>query len=659
MGGWCDARAVADMLSEHRLGLRFLCVLVLLHMLWLWGPPIGAHCPSAGPSLGTSWFPATGRVHVVRGLQTWSTFGYVPFDKGEGRKDVREAQYELKVDGELLGNAAKRYGLKRVSDAARADFVVMSYRALGQRIRVDVPPGFTRTLSFCTVAAPRALPKSGKFMYEVRFTQLGRAPQIGWVQQAAFKHSVGKHTSLGVGDERDSWGVDGKRGKVWRGGGLSWSTRWVDGDVIGIAVNLNTGNMMAGRNGRWETVFTAVSGSLVAALSTKNAVFQVNFKGPFLYPPPGGVYSPAFAGDGLQLLRGNPSALHGVGASHGVEFDVADSIFAGVASDGGPRVVSQFPLVPGLASLAAASGVCSLEDKASMAECLEEAPGGRPRGVPHARVVRNRRTSRASLTEWASEVEKDCGGPVRWIAKDCRHGTGGRGVEIFQNISAAANYAAALLARAPPARTSASIARSNCVLVQRFVSKTLLVPWGPYGRSDAAGRRFSLRVYAVLASLSPLVVYWNPSASAVMLAAQSSQNQGKLGLVNDWRGTHRRTWAQLMRLLHSSKRGRHAKWRRSDVALLVPRIGSLLHSVLSVHNATTQRAGSFYMLACDLLLGPTLQPHYVECNLEGSSRRVDEGLAMIERLFDMITFPEVCARSTIGNWHLCEPLTAR
>ena len=60
----------------------------------------------------------------------------------------------------------------------------------------------------------------------------------------------------GVGDCFDSWAVDGIRRFKWHknllGGRQEWGVKWVQGDVIGIACNMLTRQMLVSLNGDYR-----------------------------------------------------------------------------------------------------------------------------------------------------------------------------------------------------------------------------------------------------------------------------------------------------------------------------------------------------------------------------------------------------------------------
>lgn len=77
----------------------------------------------------------------------------------------------------------------------------------------------------------------------------GAIGQIGWARHGFAPRA--RHGE-GVGDDQCSWGFDGERVQKWGGeGGSDWGESWREGDVIGIAADLDRGEVWFGRNGNW------------------------------------------------------------------------------------------------------------------------------------------------------------------------------------------------------------------------------------------------------------------------------------------------------------------------------------------------------------------------------------------------------------------------
>ena len=89
-------------------------------------------------------------------------------------------------------------------------------------------------------SAPCNLEQRG--YYEIEVLNSLRAPQFGFVS-ASFE-GYEQYTGEGVGDDSNSWGIDGDRQKLWHDGPRDGYTgTWRKGDVIGLACDLKTGQV--------------------------------------------------------------------------------------------------------------------------------------------------------------------------------------------------------------------------------------------------------------------------------------------------------------------------------------------------------------------------------------------------------------------------------
>ena len=148
------------------------------------------------------------------------------------------------------------------------------------QLKADGTVEFT---GFETVGAPDAGVDSGRVFYEMEIVRMGPAPQMGWAT-GSFRQMLGSSTGEGVGDDPHSWGIDGHRRKKWHAGSERWGQAWSTGDVIGCAADLDTGELLFGRNGSWDSpmgaAFTGIGMSdmkgLYPALTASGGTFQVN-----------------------------------------------------------------------------------------------------------------------------------------------------------------------------------------------------------------------------------------------------------------------------------------------------------------------------------------------------------------------------------------------
>ena len=110
---------------------------------------------------------------------------------------------------------------------------------------------------YATFGAPAALARRGVLYWEV--TLLAAAAKKGNDVQAGFASAEFRtlsdgagHSPDGVGDDGDSWAVDGVRRLKWHAGQARWVCKpWGAGDVIGLAANVSLGKVAVARNGEW------------------------------------------------------------------------------------------------------------------------------------------------------------------------------------------------------------------------------------------------------------------------------------------------------------------------------------------------------------------------------------------------------------------------
>jgi len=106
-------------------------------------------------------------------------------------------------------------------------------------------------VDFATVGIPGLKATSGVLYYEVEILPgCEGIPQLGFASDA-FQVGMDDYTGDGVGDDAESWGVDGTRQAKWHDGSVDWACRWAVGDIIGIAANIDTGKIAVSKNGDW------------------------------------------------------------------------------------------------------------------------------------------------------------------------------------------------------------------------------------------------------------------------------------------------------------------------------------------------------------------------------------------------------------------------
>ena len=107
-------------------------------------------------------------------------------------------------------------------------------------------------VGFNTVCVESArVPCGARGYFEVEIERCVGSVQLGWVGAV---EAVNEYSGVGVGDDENSWAVDGVRLKKWHGGCHPYeiARKWRDGDVICCAADLATGDLLFALNGDWD-----------------------------------------------------------------------------------------------------------------------------------------------------------------------------------------------------------------------------------------------------------------------------------------------------------------------------------------------------------------------------------------------------------------------
>ncbi|KAL1463499.1 hypothetical protein WDU94_015246 [Cyamophila willieti] len=154
-----------------------------------------------------------------------------------------------------------------------------------------------------TARANTALYK-GKWQYEVQLGTCG-IMQIGWCTVVC--KFMGE---MGVGDTTHSYAYDGQRNKKWNVSAQNYGETWFAGDIIGTAIDLDTGTIEFYRNGfsmgiAFEKIQTGPGMAYFPAISLSSMESVVaNFGGsPFKYPLAG--YEPIQMAPLKEFTKGN------------------------------------------------------------------------------------------------------------------------------------------------------------------------------------------------------------------------------------------------------------------------------------------------------------------------------------------------------------------
>ena len=138
---------------------------------------------------------------------------------------------------------------------AAGDIVVERLRGCPLDVTHDVVAKTLQFDEFATAGAPEALTTSGVLYYEITVLEGSDSedalPQVGFSLEDGIERGD-VHVEDGCGDKPSSWALDGVRCRKWFEGAESeWPCKWVPGDVIGFAANVDAGKVAVSKNGKW------------------------------------------------------------------------------------------------------------------------------------------------------------------------------------------------------------------------------------------------------------------------------------------------------------------------------------------------------------------------------------------------------------------------
>lgn len=112
---------------------------------------------------------------------------------------------------------------------------------------------------YATIGIPDLFTTSGILYFEVRVIPTGTAQpnvKMGFSLLNGMPIAVGRHTGVGVGENRRSWGFDALGCKIH--GELYADQRfisnWEQGSVMGFAANVDTGMIAYSKDGNWDII---------------------------------------------------------------------------------------------------------------------------------------------------------------------------------------------------------------------------------------------------------------------------------------------------------------------------------------------------------------------------------------------------------------------
>ena len=130
--------------------------------------------------------------------------------------------------------------------------------------------------------APSAVLRKGqRAWYEVTFLKGSGYTQIGWATNKFEEHK--DYINTGVGDDTHSWGFDGQRVGMWFNDKFEpWGEKVAEDHVLGIAADLERGQLLFGVDGNWRdpmgvALYNLSEKSIYPALTGKDMKIAINF----------------------------------------------------------------------------------------------------------------------------------------------------------------------------------------------------------------------------------------------------------------------------------------------------------------------------------------------------------------------------------------------
>jgi hypothetical protein len=184
---------------------------------------------------------------------------------------------------------------KRILESSHAPLSL--FRGLPWAVKLCPDSGMVQFSAFIqlhsTLRSTHSCPLGRKGYYEVEILGLDSAQKYGFAT-TTFERVCG-FSNDGVGDDQHSWAVDGARQLKWHNGEDPCECAWKEGDVVGLACDLDKMQFLVSVNGSFappnglvfELQSEAAEAGLYAAFSGSTGKVRCNLgEAPFKHAPP-------------------------------------------------------------------------------------------------------------------------------------------------------------------------------------------------------------------------------------------------------------------------------------------------------------------------------------------------------------------------------------
>jgi len=167
-------------------------------------------------------------------LRTDSAFGWIPIHYAlyAGNESLARSLVERLCRGNSI-EVSERLGYAKQNILRHMGAPLSLFRGLPSAVKVWQDDDVVAFRSFCSVRSNFCCPPGTCGYYELVIIEMDMFPQYGFTS-AAFNR-VPAVSGNGVGDDTESWAVDGARKCKLHDGTAAYECKWKVGDVVGLA----------------------------------------------------------------------------------------------------------------------------------------------------------------------------------------------------------------------------------------------------------------------------------------------------------------------------------------------------------------------------------------------------------------------------------------